>query len=352
MMNKLILIFVGIIIWLPVAPAEFQSAQEPYTWNFPKSHGAHETFQTEWWYVTGHLRSDQKDLLENPSEYGFQLTFFRRRDSSGSKATHYLAHAALSVLNANTPHFLFEHRFAPAGIPLAEASPVDLSVSHGDWLLERIGDEAIVRFSVENKNLSLRFPLNPLWLQGKDGLSKKGSGGGASRYYSIPSVQTQGTLRDETNVQEVYGRVWLDHEFMSNALEPQQRGWDWFSLTLAENKRAVVFRLRDNAGKADYFHAALWDNGKIKELSEQEVALQNTKTWKSPCSGAEYPVAWKLMIAGQALELESLLENQEHCSLTNKKAPQYYEGAIRDKKSSAFGYAELTGYAENSRPDL
>jgi len=41
---------------------------------FPRDHGAHPDFRTEWWYVTG--------WLEN--SLGFQITFFRARPENES----------------------------------------------------------------------------------------------------------------------------------------------------------------------------------------------------------------------------------------------------------------------------
>src|ERR1043166_8399110 len=38
---------------------------------FPADHYSHPDFKTEWWYYTGHLRSD------SGKEYGYQVTFFR-----------------------------------------------------------------------------------------------------------------------------------------------------------------------------------------------------------------------------------------------------------------------------------
>ncbi|MFY7789637.1 MAG: lipocalin-like domain-containing protein, partial [Polynucleobacter sp.] len=39
---------------------------------FPRDHGAHPEFRTEWWYLTGWLGSDANAM-------GFQITFFRSR---------------------------------------------------------------------------------------------------------------------------------------------------------------------------------------------------------------------------------------------------------------------------------
>ena len=49
----------------------FQLALPGYTFSFPKDHGAHPDYQTEWWYYTGHL------IAEDGSKFGYELTFFR-----------------------------------------------------------------------------------------------------------------------------------------------------------------------------------------------------------------------------------------------------------------------------------
>ncbi|HWV47542.1 MAG TPA: lipocalin-like domain-containing protein, partial [Nitrospira sp.] len=38
-------------------PTPFQSATAGYRYNFPRDHGSHPTYRTEWWYYTGHLHS-------------------------------------------------------------------------------------------------------------------------------------------------------------------------------------------------------------------------------------------------------------------------------------------------------
>src|SRR4051795_11919071 len=54
------------------APEEWRSARANYPYSFPRDHFAHNNFQTEWWYYTGNLRS------EEGHRFGYELTFFRQ----------------------------------------------------------------------------------------------------------------------------------------------------------------------------------------------------------------------------------------------------------------------------------
>lgn len=47
---------------------------------FPRDHGAHPDYRTEWWYITG-WATDEAGL-----ERGFQLTFFRLRTQVGENS--------------------------------------------------------------------------------------------------------------------------------------------------------------------------------------------------------------------------------------------------------------------------
>ena len=45
----------------------YEAVKPRPTFSFPRDHGAHPGFRTEWWYITG--------WLDGPG--GFQITFFR-----------------------------------------------------------------------------------------------------------------------------------------------------------------------------------------------------------------------------------------------------------------------------------
>ena len=50
----------------------YARAVGPWDWQFPADYGPHPEFQTEWWYYTGNLAT------EEGRRFGYQLTIFRR----------------------------------------------------------------------------------------------------------------------------------------------------------------------------------------------------------------------------------------------------------------------------------
>src|SRR5262249_14251754 len=103
--------------------------------SFPRDHGAHPDFRTEWWYLTG--------WLEGP--IGFQVTFFRFRpevDEANPSAFNprriLVAHAALA--DPKVGHLVHEERAARAGFSLAEAETARTGVWIDDWRLDQHGD--------------------------------------------------------------------------------------------------------------------------------------------------------------------------------------------------------------------
>ena len=47
------------------------------------------------------------------------------------------------------------------------------------------------------------------------------------------------------------GTSWMDHEFGTSFLEPDQQGWDWFSLQLDDGAELMLYQMRRRDGRAD-----------------------------------------------------------------------------------------------------
>jgi len=146
----------------------------------------------------------------------------------------------------------------------------------------------------------------------------------------------------------------MDHEFFTQQLTADQTGWDWLSLQLEDNTELMLFHIRRKDGSIDPYSAGTFVNtqGKTTHLRAGDFVLMPLgKKWKSPVTGAVYPIEWKLAVPRLGLELEvkTPLESQELTGKT-KLTPNYWEGAIlltgerNGLAAAGVGYLEMTGY--------
>ena len=338
----------------------FERADRPRSFEFPADHGPHPGFRTEWWYFTGNVATAEG------RSFGYQLTFFRtalaphvpERDSDWATSQIYMAHAAVSDLEASELH-AFE-RFSRAALELAGARAEPFRVWLESWSAESVGAETFplrLRASQGEMAFDLELsPEKPLVLQGEQGLSAKSAeSGSASYYYSYTRLATAGTLRTGDQTHRVRGTSWLDREWSSGTLDRTQVGWDWFALQLEDGRDLMLAQLRDRRGRAPFRIGTLVaSDGRKLPLDTDRIALDELAHWQSPATGARYPSRWQIAIPEHALELtvEPAAPNQE-LLLTIR----YWEGAVRVRGLSqgqpitGVGYVELTGYArgETSR---
>lgn len=344
--------------WLSFgAEAGFARADQPREFHFPQDHFAHDGFATEWWYVTGNLRSD------DGREFGFQLTFFRSalsaaaRERESSLGSHHawMAHFALSDLAGKRFHS-FE-RFAREG-PMARASASDGGVFLRDWKLSFDARGEPAKLSARQEGLAIDLdlaPTKPPVLNGDGGLSVKNSdAGNASYYYSMTRIAAEGQVTIDARETAVRGHAWLDREWMSASLSRDQIGWDWFALTLDDGSELMWYRLRRKDGGVDPFRSGTFvaADGSSRRLTAEDVELLSFGAWTSPRSQANYPTRWTLNVAalGLALEIESALDDQEL-----DVGFRYFEGAVRVRGQRSgqpiggAGYVELVGYGDVAR---
>ncbi|MDO8802113.1 carotenoid 1,2-hydratase [Phenylobacterium sp.] len=329
---------------LPVFP-EVRAGQ-PLT--FPADHGSHPDYRTEWWYVTGWLKTeDGRDL-------GFQVTFFRsrlsvdqRNPSAFAPKQILFAHAGLS--DPKVGKLLHDGRMARQGLGLAEAATTDADIVIDDWRLKGGADGRFVaKAAGADFTLDLAFtPSQPVLLQGDRGFSRKGPlPAQASHYYSLPHLRVSGSVLQGRRRVKVTGEAWLDHEWSSTLLDPKAVGWDWVGLNLDDGGALTAFRVRDADGNA------LWAGGSLRAqdgatvpLGPKDVTFTTERIWRSPRTGGRYPVQRELIVRTPGGErrwrLTPLFDDQELDS-RRTGGPVYWEGAVR--APGARGYLELTGY--------
>ncbi len=318
------------------------------TLSFPADHGAHPQFRTEWWYVTGWLRTAQGEDL------GFQVTFFRTRppiddDNPSRFAARQVLFAHAGLSDPATGRLLHGERAARQGFGLASAATGDGDVMIGDWRLARTSKgQWQTRAATKDFALKLDFqPTQPILAQGQGGYSRKGPRPEqASYYYSIPQLQVRGQVRRGGKTVAVTGKAWLDREWSSDSLSPAAQGWDWTGLNFDDGSALMAFRVRRKGGGTVWAGGALRSaDGKTTILGPRDVTFRTLATWRSKATGAVYPVKQQLSIriAGRIehWRLTPMFAAQE-LDARASGLPVYWEGAVRTRGGR--GYLELTGY--------
>jgi predicted secreted hydrolase len=317
---------------------------------FPRDEGAHPDYRIEWWYVTGWVEDEAGAPL------GFQVTFFRVRPGLGESNPSRFApsqilfgHAAV----ADPAHGRLRHaeRSARAGFDLAYAREGRVDLRLDDWTLRQEGDRYVT--VVQGEDFSLRLDLDrvqPPLLQGERGYSRKGPNPTqASWYYSLPHLRVSGEIVVDGRTRTVRGEAWFDHEWSSDLMDAEARGWDWMGVNLADGGALMAFRMRDAAGNARWAAGTLrTPDGKVQTFAPEQVTWTPTRTWRSPRTGADYPVAWRVRVGDREFEVEPLMDDAELDSRSST-GTIYWEGPIRLRAPGGAelgrGYLELTGYA-------
>jgi predicted secreted hydrolase len=350
--------FLFLVFALRVCANDWRLALPGWRYKFPRDHGAHPDFKTEWWYFTGNLRD------ERGREFGYQLTWFRhgvRREQEGDPAlsrfvVRDLKFAHFTISDLRDGAFYFSEKKSRGAF--GEAGFGDLPGRLAwidDWQLS-LGSDGSWEIVGADEGRSVRLTLTPVKapvIHGQDGVSQKAQGTGhASCYYSFTRMATIGeiTLPSSQQSHRVTGESWFDHEWATNQLTPNQIGWNWFSIQLSDRTELMIYQMRTRDGGSDPNSSGTFiaQDGAGTHLSREAFMLTPLSWWKSPRTGARYPIRWRLQIPQLALDLEisTPLENQELAL----DPIVYWEGAIRvagtraGQATTGYGYMELTGY--------
>lgn len=333
------------------AEARYPSAVPGYAIRFPHDDGSHPAFRTEWWYVTGWLK-DERGI-----ERGFQVTFFRNRvgldeDNPSRFAAKQLLFAHAAISDPSRGRLLNAERSARAGFGLAEAEEGRLAVHVDDWRLRRDEDgvySASVATDAFALDLVLRAQQPPL-LQGDNGFSQKGPDGtAASYYYSVPHLRVSGDMRIGGRRHRVTGSAWFDHEWSSRLLDEAAVGWNWIAINLADGGAVAAGQVR-NAHDAEHWAAGSFraaPEAPVQRFSLNDVSWMPGRRWRSPRTGIEYPVEWRVTLGDRTFTIEPMMEDQESDARAST-GTIYWEGAVRafDERGEEVGkgYLEMTGY--------
>lgn len=340
----------------PSSPPPIISAQQqpvaPLRW--PQDHGAHLAERTEWWNLKGEIATPDKQML------GFHIAFFRvhveSADSNPSRFApkHVIAARAALSDPANDVQW-HDQRVARIGFGIVDASPDDMGLSLIDWTLERQGPLAQSVYSsrivADDFALDLRCMQDQaLMLHGDNSvLHRDPFLGDPTRYVSQPQLKLEGQVRVAKRQHKVTGRAWLDHGWGKRMMAPDAIGSDWVCINLRDGGALMVMRMRRQDGSTVWEGASLRQPGRADHIfKHEEIRMTPGETWRSPATGAQYPVSWRIDLAGTVYAVKARMRKQEVES-GHGTGDFVWEGLcdLQDAQGHTIGsgYLDMSGYA-------
>ena len=381
------------------------TADPNYVISFPEDHGAHESFDIEWWYLTANLQDEAGNV------YGLQWTLFRFRNpnneareqgrtdvSTGSETFNsddtiktpssdwnnqhiYMAHASVH----STSQHWFSEKFARGNVGNAGVETVPFKLFIDDWQWQSPTPGLLpatlafnARLISDSTNISgvsyLDVQLNlsntgPYVLQGQNGYSiKSANGKHASHYYSAPFIQVDGqfTMSDEL----LLSRVSEQYTPVKNKIENEAKigeslkhiagkGNAWFDqewtsqlfdqATLGWDWLSLHL---DNGDKVMAFRMRLQDQrdyitGTYIQADGSTATLMPSDLSMdiiefTELGNKKLPLQWALSIPSKGINIKVETSKDDQW---NPAFVAYYEGSVVVSGThTGRGFLELTGY--------
>ncbi|MFN0280211.1 MAG: lipocalin family protein [Pyrinomonadaceae bacterium] len=310
--------------------------------------------QTEWWYYTGHCKT------QRGREFGFELVFFKRRTDRDRLGIFpmtilanpmYFAHFAFSDITGQ--RFRYDHVRSfdkPLDVPV-RFSETTCDVKLGDWSLREIAGKHILHATLEDGVVfdAVLESSKPLVLNGDGGNGIARKGDGASNHFSFTRMNVTGQISESNKIETFTGSAWMDREFGS-----WEHGvWDWFSIQFNDGTELMLYQFRTKTGEMDGESTGTYvaRDGTCTYLKRSDFEIEVLSTWISPNSGAEYPAGWQIRVPSLDIEvsLTPLIDDQE-LDTRGSTMIVYWEGVCDvagfKNKAAVDGraYAELVGY--------
>ncbi len=328
---------------------------------FPRDEGSHPTAKTEWWYLNGHLED------EDGNKYGFHHALFDAPDVVDARYNVDMPAmpGAMMLDTALTEEATGEHTYSrdmKILRPYANHTDVktdelnagyDQSFRLQRWDTETIHVRGLAGRAIMDVDMKATKP--PI-LMGGEGEIEMGPNG-LSKYYTFPKLEVTGTLLIDGEEKNVKGSAWMDHQWGDMAIFNGYKGWDWFGIQLSNDTQINAFRFRDEQGGNVQTTVGI-SNPDGSQSDSEQMKLTPGRTWRSPETGAEYPVEWHLSVPDQQIELDlrPTVDDQEmvghppHCYPELAPKPTYWEGSmqvtgsVKGQPVDGRAYLELVGY--------
>jgi predicted secreted hydrolase len=242
--------------------------------HLPADQARHPNAGIEWWYAIGHIRAGRH-------EYGYEVQLV-----AGG-----VAQIGFTDVSSRT-YASHQYLYAPNQISISTTA---LSVRMPDASLSGPLNDMHLTAELPNRAGTLHLRLRAVGPT----LYANGTGlfpflGGTSYYYSLPSLQTTGTLTMRGKSTHVNGTSWLDRQWGSWDWSKLHR-WTWMALQLGNGQVLNLWDLFDAAGET-HWATVLNSDGSERVVSVKPLAGRASDFRTSRATGQRYAGRWTVEI--------------------------------------------------------
>ena len=240
--------------------------------HLPADQAAHPSATYEWWYDVGHVWA-------HGHEYGYEVTL---ANNGGAEV-------------------------AITDVPAGKYHSQQVAYKAGEFSLSS------AELDVRMPNATLSGPMNAMHLtatlpEGSLDLRLNAEGAvmydlgtglfpflaGSSYYYSLPSLQTSGTLTLNGTTSKVTGKSWLDRQWGTWDWTQLDR-WTWMAIQLDNGESFNLWDLFTKQGE-ERWATVLHRDGSESIVSVSPLAKDATDFQTSPTTGQRYAGKWTVEI--------------------------------------------------------
>ncbi len=279
----------------------------------PRDHGAHPSFQVEWWYTAGTVADHRgRDFFWFATVWageGFVVAKVNVVDLKADRivlAKEYFAKGPLRSGQTQMDVDGFDLGWRPAG-------------TLGRWTVgATVPGEGQLRLTLT--------PVQPYVLEGPHGIVREGPGA-TSAYYSAPRLSARGMLVLDGRSARVRGRGWFDHQWGNFLTNSASWHWNWFACQFKDGSDLMLYQFITPSGRPTGVQSGTFvsPRGGVRHPRRFTVRPLGRAIRPAGATGT-YPLRWRLEVPSADVHV-TLKARARHQFISNQVIPGFWEGA-------------------------
>ena len=310
-------------------------------------------YDIEWWYWTGHLRSD------DGRKFGFAEIIYSAIDLTSYLP---LQWSDSTITDVAAGKYYYGGRETVEGLPPVIPNGFSFEFPKA----KAAGGNGIntIHSTIVDQTSGKTYDVDLLLVSTKSPVQQRADG--LVFYYSRERMAALGSIVYDDKRHFVSGNVWFDHQFGAQRDAYQNvQTWQWFALQLSDHRELVVYDVEVSAAETrpQYANGVIEGtysdpNCGITHLTRNDFTITPLGMWQSawvPQGWGDfqciYPMGWRIQVPSQRIDVQvqPYFPEQEiivpQIPGVLRVGDRYWEGdATVTGTDTGEAYVELTGF--------